>query len=112
MLTGPVIALAMGERGVLSRILASRFGAFLTFGALSKSRESAPGQPLISDLRARYRSQSQASTTKVTCSSCMLFSSPGRQTKLSSAGGIILLYRHVHRGYVPGQMPYGPMGSC
>ena len=50
---------------MLSRILASRFGAFLTFGALSKGRESAPGQPLISDLRARYRSQGQTCATKV-----------------------------------------------
>ena len=65
---GSVIALAMGERGVLSRLLASRFGAFLTFGALSKGRESAPGQPLISDLRARYRSQSQTGATKVQAS--------------------------------------------
>ena len=70
-LAGSVIALAMGERGVLSRLLASRFGAFLTFGALSKGRESAPGQPLISDLRARYHSQSQTGATKVPASAAV-----------------------------------------
>ena len=48
---GPTIALAMGERGVATRILAPKFGGFLTFGALSPERQSAPGQPTIAELR-------------------------------------------------------------
>ena len=55
----------MGERGVLSRLLAPKFGAFLTFGALSKGRESAPGQPPLEDMRQRYRLQRQHAGTQV-----------------------------------------------
>ena len=33
----------MGERGLPARLLAPRYGALLTFGALAAGRESAPG---------------------------------------------------------------------
>ena len=36
----------MGERGLPARLLAPRYGAHLTFGALAAGRESAPGAPL------------------------------------------------------------------
>lgn len=36
----PCIALAMGERGQISRLLAPKYGGFLTFGALSPERAS------------------------------------------------------------------------
>lgn len=55
----------MGERGVTTRILASKYGGFLTFGALSSGLESAPGQPTIQDLRALYRCGSHTAETKV-----------------------------------------------
>ncbi|GAB4816977.1 hypothetical protein N2152v2_004023 [Parachlorella kessleri] len=61
----PTIALAMGERGQISRLLAPKFGGFLTFGALSPERQSAPGQPTLQQLRELYRLQRQSSTTKV-----------------------------------------------
>ena len=51
----PTIALAMGEAGLVSRILARKFGAFGTFAALSKGAESAPGQPTIEELKGLYR---------------------------------------------------------
>jgi len=50
-----LVVLAMGEAGVVTRILARKFGAFLTFASLAAGRESAPGQPTVSDLRALYR---------------------------------------------------------
>lgn len=53
--TVPTIALAMGERGVMSRILAGRFGGFLTFAALDAQSGSAPGQPTIEELTKLYR---------------------------------------------------------
>eukprot|EP00884_Botryococcus_braunii_P011164 jgi/Botrbrau1/20048/Bobra.200_1s0053.1 len=52
---GPVIALAMGEKGLVSRLLAPVFGSVVTFGALSKGRESAPGQPTLEEMRDLYR---------------------------------------------------------
>lgn len=45
-IAGPTIALSMGERGLPARLLAPRYGALLTFGALAAGRESAPGADL------------------------------------------------------------------
>ena len=50
----PTIALAMGEEGVLSRILARKFGAFGTFAALEGGAESAPGQPTLRQFKDLY----------------------------------------------------------
>ncbi|GMU20025.1 MAG: hypothetical protein AMXMBFR13_01260 [Phycisphaerae bacterium] len=50
-----VIALSMGEAGMLTRVLAKKLGALLTFAALDTGRESAPGQPTLGDLRDLYR---------------------------------------------------------
>ena len=51
----PTIALAMGEHGVASRILAKKFNAFGTFAAVKKGHESAPGQPTLDEFRRLYR---------------------------------------------------------
>jgi 3-dehydroquinate dehydratase / shikimate dehydrogenase len=51
----PTIALAMGDAGIASRILAGKFGAFGTFATLAGAAASAPGQPTVSDLRELYR---------------------------------------------------------
>ena len=61
----PTIALAMAERGQITRILAPKYGGFLTFGALSPERASAPGQPTLAQLRDLYRLQCQDKDTKV-----------------------------------------------
>jgi 3-dehydroquinate dehydratase/shikimate dehydrogenase len=51
----PTIALAMGEFGLMSRVLAGKFGAFLTFAAPREDASTAPGQPTVRDLLDRYR---------------------------------------------------------
>lgn len=51
----PAIGLAMGEAGVITRILAPRYGAFLTFASLERGKESAPGQLTVQDLVHMYR---------------------------------------------------------
>ena len=53
--TGPCIALCMGERGQPTRMLAAKYGGYLTFGALGGGKESAPGQPTLHQLRQIYR---------------------------------------------------------
>ncbi len=53
--TRDVIGLAMGEAGVATRVLARKFGAFLTFATVHADRASAPGQPDIATLRDLYR---------------------------------------------------------
>jgi len=52
--TRPTIALAMGPRGVLTRILAPKFGALLTYAALGEGRAAAPGQVTASEMRDLY----------------------------------------------------------
>ncbi len=61
----PTIALAMGEFGLMSRVLAPKFGGFLTFASLSGSSATAPGQPTIGDLLTTYRFRSIAAGTYV-----------------------------------------------
>ena len=61
----PTIALGMGEFGLLSRVLAPKFGGFLTFAALDRSKGTAPGQPTIGELLRTYRFRSIRATTKV-----------------------------------------------
>jgi len=50
-----LIALCMGERGEISRILSPLLGGFLTFGSLETGKESAPGQITALNLRDVYR---------------------------------------------------------
>jgi 3-dehydroquinate dehydratase/shikimate dehydrogenase len=51
----PAIALGMGEFGLMSRVLAPKFGAFLTFASLRETSATAPGQPTVRDLLDLYR---------------------------------------------------------
>lgn len=50
----PTIALAMGEFGVMSRVLARKFGGFLTFASLREEAATAPGQPTLDELVRHY----------------------------------------------------------
>ncbi|MCA9273368.1 MAG: type I 3-dehydroquinate dehydratase [Phycisphaerales bacterium] len=51
----PTIGIGMGEFGLMSRVLAPKFGGFLTFASLRDSSATAPGQPTIADLLGMYR---------------------------------------------------------
>lgn len=61
----PMIALGMGEFGLMSRVLAPKFGAFLTFASLRESSGTAPGQPTLAELLETYRFRSIGAKTKV-----------------------------------------------
>ncbi|ESQ49410.1 hypothetical protein EUTSA_v10020322mg [Eutrema salsugineum] len=61
----PTIGLVMGERGLISRILCSKFGGYLTFGIIESGKASAPGQPTIKDLLDLYNFRSIGPDTKV-----------------------------------------------
>lgn len=50
-----LIALAMGEPGVSTRVLGPSFGGFLTYGSLGLGKESAPGQTSCDELTNTYR---------------------------------------------------------
>jgi len=51
----PLIAVCLGELGLMSRVLARKFGAFATFAALRPGQETADGQIDIAALRDRFR---------------------------------------------------------
>lgn len=51
----PTIVFAMGPAGMISRILAKKFGAFLTFASLDDDNASAPGQIPIDEMKTTYR---------------------------------------------------------
>ncbi|MFG0315256.1 MAG: type I 3-dehydroquinate dehydratase, partial [Phycisphaerales bacterium] len=63
--TKPTIALGMGEFGIMSRILAPKFGGFLTFASLRDESTTAPGQITNEELINLYRFRAIKSTTKV-----------------------------------------------
>lgn len=50
-----MIAVAMGQAGIATRILGPARGAFLTYGSLSDAQASAPGQVSAAELRELYR---------------------------------------------------------
>jgi 3-dehydroquinate dehydratase/shikimate dehydrogenase len=61
----PMIALCMGRFGLMSRVLAPKFGGLLTFASLEKGDESAPGQPTIEELKSLYRFDAIGRETRV-----------------------------------------------
>ena len=61
----PTIALCMGEAGLISRVLAKKFGAFLTFASLRDESATAPGQVTIHDMKRLYRWDAIGPKTKV-----------------------------------------------
>jgi 3-dehydroquinate dehydratase/shikimate dehydrogenase len=61
-----VIAVSMGEAGLLTRVLAPAFGAFLTYGSLDAAQATAPGQIEARELRRVYRVGGLSKGTLVT----------------------------------------------
>lgn len=61
----PMIALAMGRFGLMSRVLASKFGGFLTFASLRPTSATAPGQPTVRELVDTFRFRSIGRRTRV-----------------------------------------------
>lgn len=49
-----VIAVCMGQAGQISRILAKKFGAFLTFACLDDETSAAPGQIPLEQMKKKY----------------------------------------------------------
>lgn len=60
-----LIAIAMGEAGVMTRILGPSRGSFLTYGSLDEDSATAPGQVTARELREVYRIDSIDRETEV-----------------------------------------------
>jgi len=50
----PMIAMCMGEYGLMSRVLAPKFGAFAVFASVEGKEQTASGQPSTKDLRSLF----------------------------------------------------------
>ena len=61
-----LVAVAMGEAGLLTRVLGPSRGSFLTYGALDAGQATAPGQVTARELREVYRVGSITKETFVT----------------------------------------------
>lgn len=61
----PMIVLCMGEDGLLSRVLAKKFDAFLTFASLDPAGGTAPGQVSIEQMKQLYRWDAIGPATRV-----------------------------------------------
>jgi len=61
----PTIALCMGPFGLMSRVLAPKFGGLVTYASGAAGEGTAPGQPTVEDLFERYRFASINESTRV-----------------------------------------------
>lgn len=64
-LPGLKIIVGMGETGLITRVLSSRFGSMLTFGLLEKGKPTAPGQIHVQDMVKLYRFREISDETRV-----------------------------------------------
>jgi len=60
-----LIGLCMGEQGIISRVLSVRAGSAFTFGAVSATLKTAPGQVSARDLRNIYRIEQVDAATRI-----------------------------------------------
>ncbi|HEY3989544.1 MAG TPA: shikimate dehydrogenase [Acidobacteriaceae bacterium] len=60
-----MIAIAMGQPGVVSRLLAARAGGAFTFASMAAGEETAPGQMTLDTLRSLYRFEDIDAATRV-----------------------------------------------
>jgi 3-dehydroquinate dehydratase/shikimate dehydrogenase len=61
----PLVAIAMGPLGVITRIVGGRYGAPFTFASAAEGREAAPGQIPARQMGETYRVRSVTKATKV-----------------------------------------------
>jgi 3-dehydroquinate dehydratase/shikimate dehydrogenase len=64
-LASHVVGIAMGEEGIVSRILAVRAGAAFTFASFADGAETAPGQVSAESMRDLYRLEHLDQATRV-----------------------------------------------
>jgi 3-dehydroquinate dehydratase/shikimate dehydrogenase len=61
----PTVVICMGEAGLISRVLAKKFGAFLSFASLDDASGTAPGQVTIEQMKRLYRWDAIGENTRV-----------------------------------------------
>jgi 3-dehydroquinate dehydratase / shikimate dehydrogenase len=64
-ISSQAVGIAMGEEGILSRVLAPRAGAAFTFASFAEGAETAPGQVSARTLRELYRVEQLDPATRI-----------------------------------------------
>ena len=54
-----LVALAMGQVGISSRVLSPVLGGYFTYAAMTEGKESAPGQLTVAYLRSFYEAKNR-----------------------------------------------------
>lgn len=62
---GDAIVFAMGEAGLISRIIAKKLGSLVTFASLDEGAATAPGQLTIDQFKKRFRYNSMTAATQL-----------------------------------------------
>lgn len=62
---GDAIVLCMGQAGLMMRVLAKKFGGFVTFASLDAASATAPGQVTVEEMNTSYRWDSVGADTKL-----------------------------------------------
>ncbi|RLM91319.1 hypothetical protein C2845_PM08G14250 [Panicum miliaceum] len=93
----PMIGLVMSERGLMSRVLAPKFGGYLTFGILNAAKTSASGQPTVEELLDVYNIRHIGPDTMV----LGLIANPVKQSKSPILHNKCLQYAGYNAVYLP-----------
>ncbi|KAJ7978041.1 bifunctional 3-dehydroquinate dehydratase/shikimate dehydrogenase, chloroplastic-like [Quillaja saponaria] len=91
----PLIAYSVGERGLISQLLSSKFGGFLVYGTLEGN--TVPGLPTLDSLRQSYKIEYLDADTKV----FGLISKPVNHSKGPILHNPALRYVNYNGIYVP-----------
>ncbi len=101
---GPVAAMAMGEPGLPSRLLAGVWGSELVFARLPGEAGSAPGQPTTDDLLGMCRLRAQSKATAV----YGVIGSPIAHSLSPLIHNLAFAHHHLDAVYVPFRVEDAP----
>ncbi len=101
---GPLVAIAMGEHGIASRLLAGVWGGHFAFARLADDQGSAPGQPTVEELIDLYRVRSQSEHTKV----YGVIGSPVAHSLSPLIHNTAFIHHHLDAVYVPFRVENAP----
>jgi len=93
----PSIIFAIGEVGLVTRILYKKLGSFLVYTALKKGEETAPYQPAVEEMLKLYRVREIDNATKVFA----LLGNPVSYSKSPLIFNNIFARRKINAVYIP-----------
>jgi 3-dehydroquinate dehydratase / shikimate dehydrogenase len=101
---GPLVAIAMGEHGIASRLLVGAWGGHFAFARLVDDPGSAPGQPTVGELIDLYRVRSQSEHTRI----YGVIGSPVAHSLSPVIHNTAFIHHHLDCVYVPFRVENAP----